>query len=320
MNDLAELEAFTGTLFDFQQAIVEISSGDLTAAAVLNLNDKDRIDVGIVLFIAILCPMLPLVFPFIRCRLKHSHIVVHAVGIGDNDSVFQQTGRTDFIGAGNNSMSSGSDILREAVETLRSSSHADHDRHSGQTVIGTAFEELLHDRCGAGGIASLHTTVSFINDEVQVIRFFADGIGEGFPNGIGTSIAMLHKVAAASELLRIEEIYLAIFQHFRVKGIVGNRDALVKVNLIGFEVDFILRLLIEFGRIGEPHKNGIQLIGIKLIAVEDVFDKRRHDDRLTGTGRSSIGNDLRSVRPLITAAGFLHLNAEVLESYFLKRE
>ena len=107
----------------------------------------------------------------------------------------------------------------------------------------------MHDRRRTGSIAPLHSSVRFIDDEVEPIGFFANGVAQRFPDGVCPTISMLCQIAAASELLCIQKIDISVVERFLIEGIIGDGDTLVKTDFISLHVDFILRLLIQLRRV-----------------------------------------------------------------------
>ena len=53
-----------------------------------------------------------------------------------------------------------------------------------------SLDEFLHDSCGLAGFSALHATMCLINDEIQPIALFSDGVGKRLPNGIGAAITI----------------------------------------------------------------------------------------------------------------------------------
>ena len=146
-------------------------------AAVLNLDDEDRIDLSVVLLIAVLIPVIPFVPPFVGSRLQHCHIVAAVFGIGNDDAILQQAGSANFVRRGLHIVRSGLDAFRQPVETLRCSRHADDHRHWRQTISFGALQELLHDRGVLREIScALCTAMGFVNDEVQPVALLAHGV------------------------------------------------------------------------------------------------------------------------------------------------
>ena len=139
-----------------------------------------------------------------------------------------------------------------------------------------------------------------IDNEVETIRLLANGICQCIPNGILSGIRALCKVTALAELLSIQEIDVTVLKDLAVEGIVADGCATTKA-LISFGFDFEFRLLVKLRRVREPNEDGIILVWINGISIVDCFNQRSHYNRFTGAGRSSIGNDLRSIGSLIVA-------------------
>ena len=177
VDDLPLEEAVAKPLFHDAQAFVQIGCGNLMPAAVLNLDDEDRIDLPVVLLIAVLIPVIPFVPPFVGSRLQHRHIVAAVFRIGNDDAILQQAGSANFVRCGFHIMRGGLDAFRQPVETLRCSRHADDHRHWRQTISFGALQELLHDRGVLREIScALCTAMGFIDDEVQPVALLAHGV------------------------------------------------------------------------------------------------------------------------------------------------
>ena len=98
-------------------------------------------------------------------------------------------------------------ILRHALEAfitkcynfawllqLHRNRHTDYYWHRRNPVFFTAFDEFLHDSSCLTGSPSLHTTMSFINDEIEVVTFGIYRIGDSFPNSVHAPIAMFSQI------------------------------------------------------------------------------------------------------------------------------
>ena len=186
------------------------------------------------LLLTILRPVLPFLFPVISSSLQHGHILASRgiLRIGDDDSVFQQTGGPHIIGGDDNLLDGRLCPGYQIVEALRRSGHAKHDGNGSQTVFSAALEELLHDGGGLRSSASLHATVGLVNDEVQAVVLLVHRVLQRFPDGEGASVALLCQVAAFAELLGVQKIDMPIIQHFLVKGFIGDSHTLVEPNLV----------------------------------------------------------------------------------------
>ena len=123
------------------------------------------------LFVAILIPVIPLIFPFIGCRLKDSHIFISGIifRIRNHNTILKQTGSSDFICCYNYILSIRCDTLYQCIESCRCSGHSDNYWHSLNAIFRASFKELLHNRSSASGFTSLHSTVCFVNDKIQTI-------------------------------------------------------------------------------------------------------------------------------------------------------
>ena len=180
--------------------------------------------------------MLPFLLPVISGSLQHGHILSSGgiLRIGDDDSVFQQTGCPNIVGGHDDLLDGRLCPGHQIVETLRRSGHA---KHGSQTVFSAALEELLHDGSGLRSSAALHTTVGLVNDEVQAVALLVHRVLQRFPDGKGAPVALLRQVTALAQLLGVQKIDMPIVQHLLVEGFIGDGHALVKANLIRLQVN-----------------------------------------------------------------------------------
>ena len=302
VDNLPLEEAVAKPLFHDAQAFVQIGCGNLMPAAVLNLDDEDRIDLSVVLLVAILIPVLTFLLPLICGCLQHCHIISALLGVGDDDPILQKPGRTHLIRRGLHIVRSGLDAFRQPVETLRCSRHADDHWHWQQTIRFGALQELLHDRGVFRKVScALRAAMGFIDDEVQPVALLAHGVRERLPDGVLPSIRVLRQIAGFGKLLCVQEVDVAILQHFHVERIVADNNALIQPNLVGLQVDLQPRLLIELRGIRKPDENCFVLLGVQLVSVINILDQRRHDDGLTGSRGRGVGHHLRRVRAPIVA-------------------
>ena len=90
MNHLSTFQLKAGTFLDLCNTVVQIGIRQSITGSVQNLNDQDRIYIGVVLLKAILRPELPLFLPVIRSSLQNGHIIIDRAffQIGNNDPVF----------------------------------------------------------------------------------------------------------------------------------------------------------------------------------------------------------------------------------------
>ena len=193
-----------------------------------------------------------------------------------------------------------------------------------------ALDEALHDRGSLAGLPALHATVCLVDDEIQPVRLFPRRIVERLPNGIGAAVTVLGQLTAFRQLLRIQEIYSSITQILLIKGLLVNFHALAQAYLARLEHDFISGLRIERGRIRKPDKNGVrlwhvaahlQVILAGLGAVEDALYQRRHDNRLTGAGRSLQRHHLIEIRrslQMVGAQSVGYTQTQFLDRLFLE--
>ena len=171
MYDFSVLETEACPLLNLPEAVIQIGVRDAAAGLVLHLNHENRIHIGVVLFLTILIPVLPFLFPVISSSLQHGHILASRgiLRIGDDDSVLQQTGGPNIVGGHDDLLDGRLCPGHQIVETLRRSGHAKHDRNRSQTVFSAALEELLHDGGGLCSGSALHATVGLVNDEVRAV-------------------------------------------------------------------------------------------------------------------------------------------------------
>ena len=180
------------------------------------------------LLVAILVPVIPFAFPFIRSSLQHGHIVASMLRICNDDPILQQAGSADFICCRFHIVCGRLNALCQPVEALRSRSHANHYRHWRQIVRVRAFQELLHDGGVFGQVScSLRTAMGFIDDEIQPVSFLSYCVGQRLPDGILPSVGVLGQVAGFGQLLCVQEIDVPILQHLHIKGVVADHDTLV---------------------------------------------------------------------------------------------
>ena len=228
MNNLSLQETVSKTFLNDPQTFIQICCGNLMCGTVLHLNDKDWIHLPIVLLIAILIPVIPFAFPFIRSSLQYGHIVASMLRVCNDDPILQQAGSADFICCGFHIVCGRLNALCQPVEALRCGRHADDHRHGRQTIRVRAFQELLHDGGVFGQVSCpLRTAMGFVNDEVQPVGFLSNGIRQRLPNCILPPVRMLCQIAGFGELLCVQEIDVPILQHFHIKGIVADHDTLV---------------------------------------------------------------------------------------------
>ena len=234
MYDFSILETEACPLLNLPEAVIQVSIGNAAAGLVLHLNHENRIHIGVVLLLTILRPVLPFLLPVISGSLQHGHILASGgiLRIGDDDSVFQQTGCPNIVGGHDDLLDGRLCPGHQIVETLRRSGHAKHDGNGSQTVFPAALEELLHDGGGLRSSASLHATVGLVNDEVQAVVLLVHRVLQRFPDGEGASVALLCQITALTQLLGIQEIDMPIIQHFLVKGFIGDSHTLVEPNLV----------------------------------------------------------------------------------------
>ena len=113
---------------------------------------------------------------------------------------------------------------------------------------------------------------------------------------------------------------MPIVQHLLVEGFIGDGHALVEPNLIRLQVNLTAGLLVELRRIREPHKDGIRLVGILLIAEIDGLNQRRQNDGLARAGGGGEGKNLRCVGALVGAEGLSGLSPQLEQRHLLERK
>ena len=145
--NFALFKTIAGSTFNRAQGFIEICLGDFIGSGIFHLNDKNRIDVSIVLLIAILLPVSPFLSPLVGCRLQDGHIFSNCcfLRIGNDNAVFQKSGSSHFIRCYDDLVNGGGRALYERVEAFRRCRHADDDRHRLQSILRASFQEFLHD-------------------------------------------------------------------------------------------------------------------------------------------------------------------------------
>lgn len=84
-------------------------------------------------------------------------------------------------------------------------------------------------------------------------------IAKRFPNRILSIIGVLCQLTIFADFLCIQEINMTVFQHFHVKGIFCNSNALTKTQFAGFQFDFLFGLRIQLRRIRKPNEDCLWL-------------------------------------------------------------
>ena len=242
MNYLSAFQLEAGTFLNLCNAVVQISIRQSITGSIQNLNDQDRIYIGVVLLKAILRPMLPLFFPVIRSGLQNGHIIIDCafLRIGDNDPILQKAGSSHLIRRHDRFVNCRGCAFDQRIESLRSSGHADDNRHGRDAIRIAALDELLHYRGGLTGLTSLHATVRFIDDKVQPVTLFPDSICKRLPDCISPAITIFRELGGDRQLLRIQKINMTVLKYFFIKGFLGNRNTLRQLDLISLGVDLLL--------------------------------------------------------------------------------
>ena len=274
------------------------------------------------LFTAILCPMIPLFFPIVRCCLKNRHIFIERtfLGIGNNDSILQKSRSTNFICRYYDLVYCGRCSFNKTVKALGSSRHTDNNGHRHKFVLGATFKKFLHDRGCFACFTTLHTSMRLVDNQIQTVTLFTCCVGESFPNRVLSCITVLGQIRAFTKLLCVKKIDVSVIQHFAVEGFLRDGNALIKTDFIRLQIYFLLGLLVKLRRVGKPNEDGILLIGITVIAEIDRLYQGCHNNGFTRTRRSSKGNNLRRVRATIAAKSFGTLHSQPRKSLFLKRK
>ena len=305
---LGEVES--RSFLNLAKAIVKIGIRYTIARATQYLNNENGINVSIVLFTAILCPVIPLFFPIVCCCLKNRHIFIERtfLGIGNNDSILQKSRSTNFICRYYDFMYCGGCSFNKTVKALGSSRHTDNNRHRSELVLGTTFKEFLHDSRCTARFTTLHTSMRLVDNQIQTVTLFTCRVGESFPNRILSCVAVLGQIRTFTKLLCVEEIDVSVIQYLTVKGFFRDGNALIKTDFVRLQIYFLLGLLIKLRRVGKPNEDGILLIGITVITEIYRLYQRCHNNGFTRARRSSKGNNLRRVSATIAAKslGTLH--------------
>ena len=218
--NLVFLEAIAHTLFDFGNYIVQIGVRYFRTGSSANLDNKHRIYIGVVLLIGILIPVLALILPFVCCSLENGHVTVFdwIFRISDYNTIFQQS-RLANLSRGNNNLMQCRvcSLSYKGIKTLGGRAHSDDDRNGRQILLVAALDKTLHDGGCRSRLASLHTTMCLINNEIQTISFFSCRIFNGLPNRILSRIRMAAQITGLAKLLRIQEIDMTVLQNLSVE-------------------------------------------------------------------------------------------------------
>ena len=262
MHDFIFLEAIAHTFFDFRNYIVQIGVGYFRTGTSADLDNKHRIYIGVVLLISILIPVLALILPFVCCSLENSHVAVFdwILRISDYNTIFQQS-RLANLGRGNNNLMQCRVccLPNKGIKTFGGRAHSDDDRNGRQILLAASLDKSLHDGSSRSRLASLHTAVCLINNEIQTVSFFSCCIFNGLPNRILSRIRMAAQITGLAKFLRIQEIDMTVLQNLSVERFIRNHYALIHADLICLQLDLLLGLLIQLRRIRKPYKNGLRL-------------------------------------------------------------
>ena len=262
MHDFIFLEAIAHTFFDFRNYIVQIGVRYFRTGTSADLDNKHRIYIGVVLLIGILIPVLALILPFVCCSLENGHVTVFnwIFRISDYNTIFEQSRLANLSRGNNNLMQCRICCLSyKGIKTFGGRAHSDDDRNGRQILFAASLDKSLHDGSCRSRLASLHTAVCLINNEIQTISFFSCRIFNGLPNRILSRIRMTAQITGLAKLLRIQKIDMTVLQNLSVERFIRNHYALIHADLICLQLDLLLGLFIQLRRIRKPYKNGLRL-------------------------------------------------------------
>ena len=78
--------------------------------------------------------------------------------------------------------------------------------------------------------------VGFVYDEEETITFSANGILNGFPNGIFPSVSIFRQIAIYTQFLSVQEIDFAISKDFFVETIITKRKQRAWCQIVRIEI------------------------------------------------------------------------------------
>ena len=208
----------------------------------------------------------------------------------------------------------------KGIKTFGSCTHSDDDRNGRQILLAAALDKALHDGGCRSRLASLHTAVCLINNEIQTISFFSCRIFNGLPNRILSRIRMTAQITGLAKLLRIQKIDMTVLQNLSVERFIRNHYALIHADLICLQLDLLLGLFIQLRRIRKPYENGLRLFSKLLRTVKDIFNQGRHDNRFARTRWCLERNHLRDLQHAIVIQRHRHAEAHFIDRLFLKWE
>ena len=241
MDNFVLFELVTDPFLDFCNHIVQVSVGNCAASTGANLNHKDGVDLSVMLLIRILIPVITFHLPFIGGSLQNSKLIVlfRILRIGNDNTILQQTGCAYFRRGYLTSVQGGSGSGYQLVESISRRTDANNNRHGRHCLLDSVFytfitlQKTLHDGRCLTCLFALHSSVSFIYDEIQSIRFLLDSVRQSLPYGVLPGVRMMHQIRSLAQFLCVQEVDIAVFQHFHIKGFVLDGNALLKTNLIG---------------------------------------------------------------------------------------
>ena len=183
---LVFLKAFPQPLLDGGDHIVQVGVRNSGPTARQHLNDKDRVDQGVVLLIGVLIPMGAFLAPLVRGGLQDGHVIgfLRVVRVGDHDAVFQQAGGSHLVGRHDALVQRGGGVAHKLVKPGGGGADPDDQRHRGKPQVGGALQKALHDGGGLACLLALHPPVGLIDDEIEPVGLLSGRVLQGLPYGI----------------------------------------------------------------------------------------------------------------------------------------
>ena len=244
MSDFTAFEWCTNPFLYFYKDILQIGIRQRTAVPLAHLYDKHRVYIGIVLLGRVLMPALTLLQPFIHSGFQKHNIIIffRIIRVSNDDSILEKSWTAHIVWRNHIFLQTDiCDVTDQGVKPIWSSADAEDHRHSVHLVFDTVFsvfipfDKALHNRGVRTGFPfALGTAVRFINDEVQSIWFVLNGIIKGFPNRVQAAVRVLCQLLISADFLRIQEVDMAVLQHFHIEGILCNGNTLAKSQSAGF--------------------------------------------------------------------------------------
>ena len=333
VDDFAFLEANVCFFLDFGKHVLQVRIGQFAAAALADLHHKHRVHVGIMLLCGIQTPAGTLFQPFLHGSFQQHDVVFlcRILRIGNDDPILQKARAAHLLRRDNVCIQADvGGVADQGVKPLRRGADAKHHRHGAHAALDPIFgilipfDEALHDRgvfaCLPGGFCA---AVRLINDEIQPVRLALDRIVQCLPDRILPIIGMLGQFSAPADLLRVQKINMPILQHLHVEGFFGDGHTLAIAQLVGFQLDLLLGLLIQLRGIGQPDENRLRLLVkgctiSKCHAEIDAFDQGGGNDGLTCAGGRLQRDDLCFVPHPIGIQRRRKFLAQFLDSFVLE--